>query len=172
MFLYFARKMKKYGWSDSMMVEPGLLGFLNKTKSFSLGIGCLFFCSLLRWSHITSIILRSGLWGHQSMTNSVPLCVFFYPGVLLLCWKCVCWDHSRAEIWSCSSPKLWQKLCCLLQMAADIHYCPSLLTSFVHFDHLDLTPNGTCCHWFSVQHLWIWYTSASSHFLLFLKNCF
>lgn len=162
--------MEKYGCSDSMMVEQGLF-FLNKTKIFSLGIGCLLLCSLLRWSHTTSIIWGLGS-GDTNRWLIVFHCVFFYPDMLLLYWKCVCWDHSRAEIWSCSSPKLWQNLYCLLQMAVDIHYCASLLTSFVHFDNLDSTPNETCCHWFSAQHLWIWHTSASSYFLPFLKNCF
>lgn len=44
-------------------------------QEWFLDVLCLLFCSLSRWSY-TALILRSGLWGGQSMTNSVLLSVF------------------------------------------------------------------------------------------------
>lgn len=43
---------------------------LKDIQSFSFDVGCHLFCSPLR-SHTSSIMLRSELWGSQSMTDSV-----------------------------------------------------------------------------------------------------
>ena len=42
------------------------------SQSSSLDVGCLLFCSLSRWCHTASVMVRSGFWREQSMTDSVP----------------------------------------------------------------------------------------------------
>lgn len=77
------------------------LGFMRGIfKGFFFGVGCLLFHSLLRWSFTTSIMLRYRLSRGQSMTDSVPMCLFFQ-----VCFYCTCsvWDHCNLENWSWSN---------------------------------------------------------------------
>lgn len=78
-------------WSSGIIVWT----FWRTFQSSSLNVGCFLFCSLLR-SYTASTMLRSGLWGGQSMTDCVPLCILlsrytFTPLILCLgsfpCWK-------------------------------------------------------------------------------------
>lgn len=66
---------------------------------FFFWVGCLLFQSLLRCT--TSIMSRYRLSRGQSMTDRVPMCMFFCAGMLLL--HLQCWDHCNLEKWSCSN---------------------------------------------------------------------
>lgn len=86
--------------------------FKNSTwrtvQSFYLDVGSLLFCSLSRWAHTASVILRSGLWWGQSMTDSVPSwCIFFLMRYAFTA-LAVCLDECMKKIQECLS--LWKKI--------------------------------------------------------------
>lgn len=79
--------------------------------------------AIFRWSHTAAVMLKSSLWGGQSMALIVLRCEFFYAGMLSLHWQCVC-DHCHAVMhsyfyhfwqdlhhhWLKCCPKPWQSL--------------------------------------------------------------
>lgn len=88
-FLWFHRVFRKQ-----------FSGLLEGHSTF-LNAACLLFHSVSRCSHIASIKFKFGIWGGQSMTDTITLCIFSVQAFFCAwgrCQKWSCWQSFPDSI--------------------------------------------------------------------------